>query len=89
MGSGIVGGLASGLAIGAGVAAGESLVHHMIDSNGNRVEAPPGYVPPPDENGNMGGDDFGATNRDSWGDSGDSSFGGGDSGGGDGGGDWT
>jgi uncharacterized protein len=87
MGSGIVGGLASGLAIGAGVAAGEELVHHLIDRDGNRVEAPPGYVPPPpDENSNMGGNDFGVSDGGgSWDDGG--SFGGGDSGGG--GGDWT
>jgi uncharacterized protein len=88
MGSGIVGGLASGLAIGAGVAAGEELVHHMIDGNGNRVVAPPDYVPPPaDDNGNMGGSDFGVSDGSSW-DDGGGSFGGGDSGGG-GGGDWT
>jgi hypothetical protein len=91
VGSGIVGGLASGLAIGAGVAAGEELVHHFTDQNGNRVEAPPGYVPPPpDENSNMGGNDFGVSDGSSWDDNG-GSFGGGDSGGGggDGGGDWT
>jgi uncharacterized protein len=93
MGSGIVGGLASGLAIGAGVAAGEELVHHFTDRDGNRVEAPPGYVPPPpDENNNMGGNDFGVSDGgSSWDDSG-GSFGGGDSGGdsgGGGGGDWT
>jgi hypothetical protein len=93
MGSGIVGGLASGLAIGAGVAAGEELVHHFTDRDGNRVEAPPGYVPPPDDNGNMGGNDFGVSDGgNSWDDNG-GSFGGGDSGGGDGGGggggDWT
>jgi hypothetical protein len=88
LGSGIVGGLASGLAIGAGVAAGESLVHHWIDRDGNRVEGPPppGYVPPPDDNANMGGNDFGVNDNDSWGSSG----GGGDFGGGDSGGDnWT
>jgi uncharacterized protein len=92
MGSGIVGGLASGLAIGAGVAAGEELVHHFTDRDGNRVEAPPGYVPPPDENGNMGGNDFGTSDGNSWDDSsgGGGSFGGGDSGdSGGGGGDWT
>jgi hypothetical protein len=89
MGSGIVGGLASGLAIGAGVAAGEELVHHFTDRDGNRVEAPPGYVPPPpDDNGNMGGNDFGVSDGNSWDDSG-GSFGGGDSGGGGGGDDWT
>ena len=89
MGSGIVGGLASGLAIGAGVAAGEELVHHFTDRDGNRVEAPPGYVPPPpDENSNMGGNDFGVTGGDSWDDNSGGSFGG-DSGGGGGGDDWT
>ena len=89
MGSGIVGGLASGLAIGAGVAAGEELVRHFTDRDGNRVEAPPGYVPPPDENSNMGGNDFGVSDGgSSWDDNG-GSFGGGDSGGGGGGDDWT
>jgi uncharacterized protein len=88
LGSGIVGGLASGLALGAGVAAGEELVHHWIDKDGNRVEGPPpaGYVPPPDDNANMGGNDFGVSDSNSWGD--DNSLGGGDSGGG-GGDDWT
>jgi hypothetical protein len=92
MGSGIVGGLASGLAIGAGVAAGEELVHHLVDRDGNRVEAPPGYVPPPqDDNANMGGNDFGVSDGSSWDDNSGSggSFGGGDSGGGGGGDDWT
>jgi hypothetical protein len=86
MGSGIVGGLASGLAIGAGVAAGEELVHHLIDRDGNRVPAPPDYVPPPaDDNSNMGGGDFGVSDSGGgW----DDNSGGGDSGGG-GGGDWT
>ncbi len=86
MGSGIVGGLASGLAIGAGVAAGEELVHHFTDRDGNRVEAPPGYVPPPpDNNGNMGGNDFGVSDGSSW----DDNSGGGDGGGGGGGDDWN
>jgi hypothetical protein len=87
MGSGIVGGLASGLAIGAGVAAGEELVHHLVDRDGNRVPAPPDYVPPPqDDNSNMGGNDFGLSdNGGGWDDNS-----GGDSGGGGGGGDdWT
>lgn len=89
MGSGIVGGLATGLAVGAGVAAGEELVHHMIDRDGNRVPAPPDYVPPPaqDDNSNMGGNDFGVSDSSSWDDNSNSSFGG-DSGGG-GGDDWT
>ena len=82
MGSGIVGGLASGLAIGAGVAAGEELVHHLVDRDGNPVPAPQGYVPPQqdDNNADMGGNDFGVSDSNSWG--GDS---GGDSGGGGGG----
>jgi uncharacterized protein len=84
MGSGIVGGLASGLAIGAGVAAGEELVHHLVDRDGNRIPAPPDYVPPPDQNGNMGGNDFGVSDNSNWDDSS------GDSGGGGGcGDDWT
>jgi Tetratricopeptide repeat len=85
LGSGIVGGLASGLALGAGVAAGEELVRHWVDKDGNRVEGPPpaDYVPP-DDNANMGGNDFGASGS-SW-DDGGSSFGGDSGGGGD---DWT
>jgi hypothetical protein len=87
LGSGIVGGLASGLAVGAGVAAGEELVRHWFDKDGNRIEGPPpaDYVPP-DDNANMGGNDFGVSDSSSW-DDGGSSFGG-DSGGG-GGDDWT
>jgi hypothetical protein len=82
LGSGIVGGLASGLALGAGVAAGEELVHHWIDKDGNRVEGPPpaDYVPP-DDNANMGGNDFGVSDNSSWGDGGGGGGGGGD--------DWT
>lgn len=88
MGSGIVGGLASGLALGAGVAAGEELVRHWVDRDGVRHEGPPpaDYMPP-DDNANMGGNDFGVSDGGSWDDSG-SSFGG-DSGGGGGGDDWT
>jgi uncharacterized protein len=85
MGSGIVGGLASGLAIGAGVAAGEELVHHLTDRDGNPVQAPPNYVPPPDDNANMGGNDFGVSDSSSW----DDNSGGGGGGGGDDGGGWT
>jgi hypothetical protein len=90
MGSGIVGGLATGLAVGAGVAAGEELVRHWIDGNGVRHEGPPpaDYLPPPDDNANMGGNDFGVSDSSSWDDGGGSSFGG-DSGGGGDGGDWT
>ena len=91
LGSGIVGGLASGLAIGAGVAAGEELVHHLVDRDGNRIPAPPDYVPPPDDNPNMGGNDFGVSGGSSWDDN-SSAGGGGDwgsDGGGGGGSDWT
>jgi uncharacterized protein len=89
LGSGIVGGLATGLAVGAGVAAGEELVRHWVDRDGVRHEGPPpaDYQAPPDDNANMGGNDFGVSDNNSW-DDGGSSFGG-DSGGGDGGGDWT
>lgn len=88
LGSGIMGGLASGLAVGAGVAAGEELVRHWFDKDGNRHEGPPpaDYVPP-DDNANMGGNDFGVSDGSSW-DDGGSSFGG-DGGGGGGGDDWT
>jgi hypothetical protein len=88
LGSGIVGGLASGLAIGAGVAAGEELVHHLVDRDGNRVPAPPDYVPPPpDENSNMGGNDFGVSDPGGgWDDNSGGDSGGGGGGGGD---DWT
>jgi hypothetical protein len=93
MGSGIVGGLASGLAIGAGVAAGEELVHHLVDRDGNRIPAPPDYVPQQDDNNaNMGGNDFGVSDSNSWGSDGgssDSSFGGDSSGGGGGDDSWT
>ena len=89
MGSGIVGGLASGLAIGAGVAAGEELVHHLVDRDGNRIPAPPDYVPPPDENSNLGGNDFGVSDNSNWDDNSGGSFGGDSGGGGGGGDDWT
>ena len=91
-GSGLMGNLASGLAIGAGVAAGEELVRHVIDGNGNVVQVPAADVRDPPQNQDMGGNNFGTTGDDSWGN--DSSGGdsggdwGGDSGGG-GGGDWT
>jgi hypothetical protein len=88
MGSGIVGGLATGLAVGAGVAAGEELVRHWVDRDGNRHEGPPpADYQPPDDNANMGGNDFGVSDSSSWDDSGGSSFG--DSGGGGGGDGWT
>jgi len=87
IGSGIAGGLASGLAVGAGVVAGEELAHHFLDGGERRefVQPPPEQVAPP-QNGDMGGEDFGATGADGWDDSGS---GGGDFGGSGGGDDWT
>jgi len=85
VGSGIAGGLASGLAVGAGVVAGEELAHHFLD--GDRREG--NVLPPADpgqvqENGDMGGSDFGVSDGGgSWDDGGSV---GGDVGGG---GDWT
>ncbi|MDB6090958.1 MAG: uncharacterized protein JWN85_3742 [Gammaproteobacteria bacterium] len=90
VGSGIMGGLASGLALGAGVAAGEELVRHAIDGREGNVAPGTGESrePPPPENDNLGGSDFGVSDGggSSWDDGG--SFGGGDGGGG-GGGDWS
>jgi hypothetical protein len=89
-GSGLMGNLASGLAIGAGVAAGEELVRHVIDGNGNVVPAPAADLRDPAQNQDMGGNDFGTQDGNSWGNDsggGDSGGWGGDSGGG--GGDWS
>jgi uncharacterized protein len=77
-GSGLMGSLGTGLAIGAGVAAGEELVHHVLDSNhsggvissANAAEG--SYTP---QNSDMGGQDFGVNDGNSWSDS----SGGGDS----------
>lgn len=89
-GSGLMGNLASGLAIGAGVAAGEELVRHVIDGNGNVVQVPAADVRDPAQNQDMGGNNFGTTGDDSWGnDSGGDSGGGWGGDGGGGGGDWT
>jgi hypothetical protein len=86
MGSNIAGGLASGLAVGAGVVAGEELAHHFLDGNreGNVVPRGDDY-PPPNPNGDMGGNDFGVNGGSSWDDSSGGDVGG-DVGGGD---DWT
>jgi hypothetical protein len=89
-GSGLMGSLGTGLAIGAGVAAGEELVHHVLDgnhptggviSNANAGES--GGAP---ANGDMGGQDFGVNDSNSWD---DSSGGGGFDSGSGGGDDWT
>jgi hypothetical protein len=84
MGSGIAGGLASGLAVGAGVVAGEELARHFLDRDGNPVPAPSGNEYPSNPNADLGGNDFGLNDGNSWDDGGS----GGDSGGG-GGDDWT
>lgn len=82
MGSGIVGGLASGLAVGAGVVAGEELAHRLMDGGENRTVEYIDPVQPQDpgagQNADMGGNDFGINDGNSW----DDSSGGGDFGGG-------
>jgi hypothetical protein len=93
-GSGLMGSLGTGLAIGAGVAAGEELVHHVLDGDrsGGVINSSSagelGDVQP--QNSNMGGNDFGVGDSNSWSDSSGSS---GDDGGsfdsGVGGDDWT
>ena len=89
-GSGLMGSLGTGLAIGAGVAAGEELVHHVLDgdrSGGVINSAGAGesgdFQP---QNSNMGGNDFGVGDSNSWSDSSGGDGGSFDSGGGD---DWT
>lgn len=90
-GSGIMGGLASGLAVGAGVVAGEELARHVLggDRAMGAVVPPQGEIVEPnaDPNADMGGNDFGVNDPNSWDDGGGSSWG--DDGGGSGGGDWT
>lgn len=84
IGSSIVGGLASGLAVGAGVVAGEELAHHFLDGERREGPAPvPTATQADDEysgNADLGGNDFGVNEPDSWDDSGS---------GGGGGDDWT
>jgi len=82
MGSGIAGGLASGLAVGAGVVAGEELARHFLDRPGGAL---PGAVEPGPDNGDLGGNDFGVSDANSW-DDGSAAGGDGDAGGG---GDWS
>jgi cbb3-type cytochrome oxidase subunit 3 len=85
IGSSIAGGLASGLAVGAGVVAGEELARHFLDSDGRQIPVEPqNESVEPDQNPDMGGQDFGVNDGSSWSDGG-SSFGG-DGGGGD---SWT
>jgi hypothetical protein len=71
-GSGLMGSLGTGLAIGAGVAAGEELVHHVLDGDRSGVISSSsagelGEIQP--QNSNMGGNDFGVGDSNSWGDS--------------------
>jgi hypothetical protein len=90
-GSGLMGSLGTGLAIGAGVAAGEELVHHVLDGNhpsGGVISSASADEPgsPPGANSDMGGQDFGVNDANSWD---DSSGGGGFDSGSGGGDDWT
>jgi len=74
MGSGIMGGLATGAAIGAGVVAGEALMRNVLgDHPQEHGDEPNRYAnqPAPD-NYDMGGNDFGANDTNSWDDSGSS-----------------
>ncbi len=83
IGSGIAGGLASGLAVGAGVVAGEELAHHFLDGDRHEGVAPAPQAPAENaSNADMGGNDFGVNDPDSWDDSGSG-------GGGGGGDDWS
>jgi hypothetical protein len=91
-GSGLMGSLGTGLAIGAGAAVGEELVHHVLEGNhssgGIIGGASAGEVDNQPQNSNMGGQDFGLNDSNSWGDSSGGDSGSFDSGGG-GGDDWT
>ncbi|MGH8218684.1 MAG: tetratricopeptide repeat protein [Steroidobacteraceae bacterium] len=93
-GSGLMGSLGTGLAMGAGVAAGEALVGRVLGGGQGGGIIPPAnagesIAPPPDVNGDMGGQDFGVSG-DSWdGGGGGADFGTGGGDGGGGGGDWT
>lgn len=92
-GSGLMGSLGTGLAVGAGVAAGEALVGRVLGGGQGGGIVPPANAgemiqPPPDVNGDMGGQDFGLSG-DSWDGGGGADFGSGGDFGGDGGGDWT
>lgn len=77
IGSGIAGGLASGLAVGAGVVAGEELARHLLAPDRRESAAPLVADTPVDDlsvdkqdNGDMGGADFGVSEDDSWDDQG-------------------
>ena len=81
IGSGIAGGLASGLAVGAGVVAGEELAHHFLDGGrggGVIPVAEAGESGFGNNNGDMGGADFGVNDPGSGWDDGGGSIGGDD-----------
>lgn len=85
-GSGIMSGLVTGAAVGAGMVAGEELAHHFLDGDHNA--APAGQNDDSwasNVNNDMGGNDFGLNDANSW-DDGGSVGGGSDFGGGD---DWS
>lgn len=83
-GSGILGSLATGAAVGAGVVAGEALMHRVLDGNGQSTLASAasgtsvsagnwsGISPDPEQNYDMGGNDFGLNDDASWDDNGSS-----------------
>lgn len=79
MGSGILGSLATGAAVGAGVVAGEALMHRVFDGGGQSgltsVASGTSAVgagdwsrisPDPEQNYDMGGNDFGLNDDSSW-----------------------
>jgi hypothetical protein len=77
MGSGILGGLATGAAVGAGMVAGEALMHNMLGDRHNSSPSPApgqgfqdnGFQPTPNNNYDMGGNNFGVNDSSSWDDS--------------------
>ncbi|MBV8062346.1 MAG: hypothetical protein JOY51_02075 [Nevskia sp.] len=79
-GSGLLGSLGTGLAVGAGVVAGEELAHRVLDGNGERAQGISGERDPvvyrddpvQNQNGDMGGNDFGVSDSGSWDSGGDS-----------------
>jgi uncharacterized protein len=79
MGSNLMGGLATGLAVGAGVVAAEQIGHRLFGSeHAQGVPATGGNQGfPPDENQQMGGDNFGITDDGGWNDGGSADLGGG------------
>ena len=87
MGSRIAGGVATGLAVGAGMVAAEQIGKHLLGGNDAHAASSRNYDnnynPAPEQNDNMGGDNFGVNDASSWdsGGGGDVGGGGGDGGG--------